>query len=112
MSQQSKIYVPGCYIRSRETQFGEMLSVSLHAEKLVEFAKNHADEKGYLNLTIAARKEPKEGITHNAWLDTFKPSDRRTPRQAPSTGSPAASAGVPPDDGSDVPFDGVDAIPR
>lgn len=110
MSQSNKVYVPGCYIRSRETQFGEMLSVSLHADKLIEFAKNHADEKGYLNLTIAERREPKDGVTHNAWLDDWKPSqDRRTPRQAgratPPPGSPAASAGdTPGGDEEQVPF--------
>lgn len=68
------IYVPKCSAKARQTPYGEKLNLSFKVEDLLAFAKQHANAKGYLNLTVSQRKEPgKFGDTHSVKLDTWEP---------------------------------------
>lgn len=70
----TRIYVPKSSARAKQTQYGELLNLSFDVDALVAFAGQHGNEKGRLNLTVSARKEPgKFGETHNITLDTFVP---------------------------------------
>lgn len=109
---EQKTYVPKS--SAKEITFndgGSMMKVSFHASTLAEFVKNHANEKGYINLCVTKRREPgKFGDTHCVWLDTWKPKQQAPQREQPTRADlppgglfPAAAAG---DDKKedDVPF--------
>ena len=67
----SKIYL-NCSAKARQTQYGEFLNLGFKVADLIAFAQEHANERGYLNLTVAPRKEPgKYGDTHSVTLDTY-----------------------------------------
>jgi len=56
---------------------GTKLNVSVKADELVRFAQQHANERGYVNLTISKRREVgKYGDTHSVTLDTWVPRPR------------------------------------
>ena len=72
---ETKTYVPKC--SAKEITFqdgGSLLKLSFNAASLLEFVRNHSNEKGYLNLLVSARKTPGQyGDTHSVYLDTWKP---------------------------------------
>ena len=71
------IYVPKSSAKARQTPYGEKISLSFKVEELVAFATAHANAKGYLNLTLSARKEVGQwGDTHSLKLDTWTPTPR------------------------------------
>jgi len=74
-----KIYLR-CSAKARTTQYGDVLNLGIKVEDLADFCRKHKNERGYLNLTIAARKEVGQyGDTHSVYLDTYTPkSDGRT----------------------------------
>ena len=78
-----KIYAP-VTIKAIKTQYGTLLKFSCHAEKFGGWIRQHANEKGYVNLNINERKTPGQfGDTHSAVLDTWKPTPRNEqPEQA------------------------------
>lgn len=68
------IYVPKSSAKARQTPIGEVIRLSFKAEELAAFARQHANEKGYLNLEVTKRKEPGTyGDTHAVKLDTWQP---------------------------------------
>jgi hypothetical protein len=71
---EQKQYVPGMFLREKQTKYGTMLNVSIDAGKLAEWMREKKDDKGFVKITIAPRREPKGDITHTAWLDTWKPT--------------------------------------
>ena len=96
-----KIYVPKS--SAKEVQFqdgGSIIKLSFNAAVLAQFARDHANEKGYLNLTLAKRREPGQyGDTHSICLDTWKPTGRQ--QSAPKPINPAPSGKI---ENEDVPF--------
>jgi len=107
-------YVPKCYARARNTQYGEMLNISFDAAALIEFVQANTNQRGEFKITVSKRREPSDkGVTHSVALDTFVPKAReggspsapRAPRpDSPPPGSQAASVDAPPKDDSNVPF--------
>ena len=67
------------YLRcsAREKQFdngGSVINVGIKVEDLADFARRHKNDRGYLKLVIAPRREPGQyGDTHYIYLDTFTP---------------------------------------
>ncbi len=54
---------------------GSLIRIGVKASDLIEFAKAHANERGYINLNVQARREVgKHGDTHSVTLDTYQPS--------------------------------------
>lgn len=79
MSEQ-KTYVPksGAKEITFQSTGNKMMKLNFHAETLASFAKQHANEKGYITLCVTARKEVGQyGDTHCVWLDTWKPDPNR-----------------------------------
>jgi hypothetical protein len=98
----NKQYVPKSTARARQTDYGEYISVGFDVAELIKFAEAHKNERGYLNLTIAPRREPSEKATHSVYLDDYKPGQRSgqpARRSAPATPPPAVDSGS-----DDVPF--------
>ncbi len=106
-----KTYVPKCNARTRKTNFGDVLSVGFDVKELIAFAEANKNERGFLNLEIAPRKEPNEFATHSVYLDDYKPGQRQAsaPSRRPPPGrvmdvaAPEAQGEQPPDH-DDVPF--------
>lgn len=54
-----------------------ILTLGVKVEDLIAFARQHANERGYINLVIQERREPgKYGDTHSVALDTYEPKKR------------------------------------
>ena len=68
---QEKQYVQKCKIVEKVfDDGGSLLNVAVSADELKEMA----DENGWVNITIAKRREPSEkGATHYAYKNEFKP---------------------------------------
>lgn len=97
MTTDKPIYAPGTYCRSKTfADGGEIVKLSIHADKFIEFLRDHADEKGWVRLEIIKRREPKDDITHSVRLDTWKPTRRDDP--------PPKQAPAPTDAKDDLPF--------
>lgn len=78
-----KIFIEGTHIKEKEFEKnGERwskMSMSFELEKFYQDAKQHMNEKGYVNTTISKRKVPSEyGHTHFMELDTWKPTNQQT----------------------------------
>jgi hypothetical protein len=59
---------------------GSILTIGVKVEDLIAFAKQHANDRGYLNLVISERRETgKYGDTHSVTLDTFTPTRQSEP---------------------------------
>jgi len=77
---------------------GSILKLSGKADKIIAFINEHANDKGYINLTVSRRKTPGQyGDTHSVALDTWKPKGESVPPQAATTETKD-------DDGSEFPF--------
>ena len=59
------------------TSLGTLMKLSFHAGKMIEFIRQHANEKGYVNMGMSPRREVGQyGETHSVWLDTWKPTQQ------------------------------------
>lgn len=71
-----KVYL-NCQAKARQTQYGEVLNIGIKADALIAFAQQHANSRGYVNLTVQKRRETgKFGETHSVTLDTYEPKGR------------------------------------
>lgn len=72
-----KTYLKGS---AKERQFGNggsVINIGVKAEDLIAFAKAHANERGWVNLTVAQRKTPSQyGDTHSVYLDDYTPKPK------------------------------------
>src|SRR5689334_2905742 len=72
-----KVYAP---LNGKEIVFesgGVLLKLSANAEKLIAFIKQHANERGYINLKVERKREADQyGNTHSVQLDTYAPKPR------------------------------------
>lgn len=77
-----KTYINGLFIKSKETKFGEVVSVSINAKTLIEELNKHTNAKGYVNIDLLRRKEAdKNGNTHYAVLNEWQPKGEYKPEQ-------------------------------
>lgn len=85
-----KKYIGGS-AKARQTQYGEILSLSLKLEDMQAIV----NEKGYVNMTVLKRKEPGQyGDTHYVVEDDYMKNREAQGGGAP-TPSTVASADVP-----------------
>ena len=83
----NKTYINGLFIKSKQTTFGEVVSVSINAKTLIEELNKHTNSKGYVNIDLLRRKEAdKQGNTHYAVLNEWQPKgDYKAPVTSAST---------------------------
>lgn len=64
---------------------GSVIRLGVKVEDLLAFAKQHGNERGYLNLQIGARREVGQyGDTHSVTLDTYEaPRQQAAPADEP-----------------------------
>jgi hypothetical protein len=88
-----KKYLNGIIIKSKETQYGQLLTGSIKVDELIKELQQNQD-KGWVNITIKERRTPSEkGVTHSVEIDTWKPT--------PQAGASATPAYV---EDNDLPF--------
>lgn len=87
-----------CSAKARDTQFGQVIKLGIKVDDFIAFARQHVNDRGYLNLDIMPRKEQGQyGDTHSVALDDYvKGSGQSAP-------SPRADHSAPVTD-SDIPF--------
>jgi hypothetical protein len=79
-----KKYLNGIIIKSKETQYGQLLTGSIKVDELIKELQANQD-KGWVNITIKERRTPSEkGVTHSVEIDTWKPT-----HQAGASATPA-----------------------
>ena len=67
-----KTYINGITVKEIEWQYGSFFNISVNIDKI----KEHANEKGYVNMTISKRKEVwNYWETHTAVLNEYKPKE-------------------------------------
>ena len=69
------------------------MKVGFNVEKLIAFAQENANERGYVNFDITPRREVSErGDTHSISLDDWKPNtaQARAPQAAQAAPAPKA----------------------
>ena len=72
-----KRYTNGIFIKSVQTKYGSLLNVSISEGALNEL-QAELNPKGYVNLTIAGRKEAdKYGNTHYAFYNDYTPKAKQ-----------------------------------
>lgn len=72
-----KIYVK-CSAKQRTfDNGGSVINLGFKVDELIEFARQHRNQGGYLNLVVAERRTPGQyGDTHTVYLDTYTPKGR------------------------------------
>ena len=105
MSGEAKVYAP-CSVKEVQTQYGSLLNVSCQAEGMAEWLREHANERGWVNLCVTRRKsEGKYGETHSAYLDTWRPEQPAAPAPAAEPApAPAPAPEAPAADDDSVPY--------
>jgi hypothetical protein len=84
MPNESKTYVPRSSAKEIDRGDWKLLKLSFDAQTLAEFARQHKNDAGYLNLCVTKRRETgKHGETHCVWLDTFKPDPSKRSQAEP-----------------------------
>ena len=74
-----KRYTNGIFIKSVQTKYGSLLNVSISKTALEEL-QAELNPKGYVNLTIAERKEAdKYGNTHYAFYNDYTKDKQELP---------------------------------
>ena len=77
----AKTYAPG-QAKERQTPFGPVVRWGVKADDLIAFVKQHANDRGYINLEIVPRKEQgRFGETHSIVLDDYVPQTGAGARQ-------------------------------
>jgi len=72
-----KRYTNGIFIKSVQTKYGSLLNVSISEGALNEL-QAELNPKGYVNLTIAERKEAdKYGNTHYCFYNDYTPKAKQ-----------------------------------
>lgn len=65
---------------AKEKEFrtgGSVIRLGVKVEDLIAFAKQHGNERGYLNLSIIKRRSVGQyGDTHSVSLDDYEPQGR------------------------------------
>lgn len=86
---EQKIYAPLSAVEKEFANGGSILKLSGKADKLIEFIRANANDKGYINLVVGKRREIGQyGDTHSVTLDTWKPKESRNGGAPPSNQPP------------------------
>ena len=76
-----KVYIQGVSAKEIKLKNGPILKLGINKQKFLDHLESiEANEKGYINIGISARREEgKYGETHTVWLDTWKPDGEQRP---------------------------------
>lgn len=85
----NKTYVPRSNAKAQETAIGEVIRLSFHVESLVEFAKEHENSGGYINIDVVPRREPNDKATHSLTLNDWTPDKSKAKQTTKKTSKPA-----------------------
>ncbi len=76
----AKIWCDPISIKTRETQYGNILKVGIKVDAMIEFLNKYKNDRGFVNLYINERKELGQfGQSHSVALDTWTPNAQTAP---------------------------------
>jgi hypothetical protein len=80
---EQKIYLKGCSAKAKQfDNGGQIIKLGFKVDDLAEFCRKHKNDRGYLNLVVAERREEGQyGDTHSVYLDTYTPRTGAGARQ-------------------------------
>ncbi len=70
-------FVKGLYIDKKDTQYGEIIKLSVKSKDFVEWLKANTNDKGYCNIDILSTRDGKKYAKKNE----FKPQQQTEPKQ-------------------------------
>lgn len=85
-------FVTGLWVEAKQTQFGEIVKLSVKCEDFIKFLNENKNEKGYVNIDILSKKE--NGGKY-AKLNDYKPATQQT-QSTPPTAPPPMTYGDDP----------------
>jgi len=74
-----KVFANGIYVNKKDINGKELIEIAYNVDKFVAFLQEHRDEKGYVRIASWPKREADKYGTHNAELNTWRP----TPKVAP-----------------------------
>jgi hypothetical protein len=78
-----RIYLK-CSAKEKQSKYGPKLVIGVKASDLIAFAEQHANDRGYVNLVVQARKEVGQyGDTHSVLLDDYQPAAKANTDSVP-----------------------------
>lgn len=100
-----KKYVPKSSAKAVSFQSGgSLIKIGFNADMLIEFVKANTNDRGYINLVVAERREPSQhGDTHSVYLDTWKPKEGGQKSARPAASTPP-NRYAPPTETDESPF--------
>lgn len=72
-----KIFADGLSLKSKETQYGEIIKLGINYEKFTEFLAKYVNERGYVNIDL---KKGKSGNWYSE-LNTYNSSSSTTQQE-------------------------------
>ena len=63
-----------CSAKARETNFGQVIKLGIKVDDFIAFARQHVNDRGYVNLDITPRKE--QGQSKNTLEGTIRLFDK------------------------------------
>ena len=73
-----KLYAKGIYVSKKDIRGTELFEISISVDSFYQFINQHRDEKGYVRIACWPKREADKYGTHNAELNTWKPSGNAT----------------------------------
>ena len=90
---QPKVYVNGMFVKTQQTNYGDIIKLSVKADDVIEFLKTN-QQNGWVSIDLLQKREPDEkGRTHTAVLNNWV-----------AGGAKPVSAQQAPVSDSDLPF--------
>jgi len=66
-----KVFAEGLFVDVKETEYGEIIKLSIKKEQFIDFLLVNVNDAGYVNIDILTNREDKK----YAVLNTYKKSD-------------------------------------
>lgn len=66
-----KIFADGLFVDTKDTQYGEIIKLSIKKEPFIEFLLKYVNDAGYVNIDILSKREGGK----YAVLNTYKRED-------------------------------------
>lgn len=68
---QPKVYVNGMFVKTQQTNYGDIIKLSVKADDVIEFLKTN-QQNGWVSIDLLQKREPDEkGRTHTAVLNNW-----------------------------------------
>lgn len=90
---QPKVYVNGMFVKTQQTNYGDIIKMSIKADDVIEFLKTN-QQNGWVSIDLLQKREPDEkGRTHTAVLNNWVAGSNQ--KSAPIAAAPVSDSDLP-----------------